>query len=167
MCCWPPCSVPDFGARPTICLCRSGGVRRPGLHYRICLICFAIRSSLAASRRPVFDSMTLCPIPLFRHRKPRNSPSPPRSLLLLPPERLLAAFPAFHSSKKRPMSRHQLSWSSTSKDGRQEDCRMNSRIKKALLGAASVGARLLLRDGGRGRRSDDPPVHREPEKGRG
>ena len=37
---------------------------------------------------------------------------------------------------------------------------------EALLGPASVGAGLFLRDGGRGGREDDPGVHREPGMGR-
>jgi hypothetical protein len=38
--------------------------------------------------------------------------------------------------------------------------------EQEVLGAASVGARILLRDGRRGRRRDDQSVHREPEMGR-
>ena len=37
---------------------------------------------------------------------------------------------------------------------------------EAVLGTTPVGARVLLRDGGRGGREDDPGVHRESEVGR-
>lgn len=38
---------------------------------------------------------------------------------------------------------------------------------ETILGTTLVGTRILLRDGGRGRRGDDQGVHRESEVGRG
>src|ERR1700722_3725768 len=41
-----------------------------------------------------------------------------------------------------------------------------SGVAEAILGTAPVGARVLLRECGRGGRRDDPEIHREPEVGR-
>ena len=40
-------------------------------------------------------------------------------------------------------------------------------LAQAVLGTAPVGARVLLRDGGRGGRADGDAVYREPTVGRG